>query len=85
MNAGITWLLQKQKKSSVENTLGVVELKSMTYMAMYMEENKTHNSLQDILSFIGEWIDEGQEVTGVELHELYEWIEDVMVEHYEHL
>lgn len=56
----------------------------MTYMAMYMEENITHNSLQDILSFIGHWIDEGQEVTAVELYELYEWIEDVMVVHYEH-
>lgn len=50
-----------------------------------MEENTTHNSLQDILSFIGSWIDDGQEVTGVELHELYEWIEDVMVVHYENL
>jgi len=50
-----------------------------------MEENITHNSLQDILSFIGSWIDDGQEVSGVELHELYEWIEDVMVEHHENL
>jgi hypothetical protein len=50
-----------------------------------MEENKTHNSLQDILSFIGSLIDDGQEVTGVELHELYEWLEDVMVVHYESL
>ena len=52
---------------------------------MFMDENKTHNSLQDILSFIGDWIDKGQEVTAVELHELYEWIEDVMVVHYENL
>ena len=50
-----------------------------------MDENKTHNSLQDILSYIGQLIDDGWRMTGTELHELYEWIEDVMVKHYDTL
>ncbi len=39
--------------------------------------------MQNVLSWIGDLIDEGEGATGTELNEMYEWIEQIMVDHYE--
>lgn len=47
------------------------------------EHEKLNEDLQNLLSYIGELIDECDEVTHLELHELHEWLSDIMVDHYE--
>lgn len=39
--------------------------------------------MQNLLSYIGELIDEGEGASGTELHELHEWLEGIMVFHYD--
>jgi len=39
--------------------------------------------MQNLLSYIGELIDEGEGASGFELCELYGWLEGIMVFHYD--
>ena len=51
------------------------------------KKSKQHEGLnedmQNLLSYIGELVDEGEDIGGTEIMELYEWLEKIMVFHYE--
>ena len=47
------------------------------------EHEKVNEDIQNLLSYIGELIDEGHESPWNAYCELYEWLQDIMVEHNE--
>jgi len=51
------------------------------------KKSKKHEGLnedmQNLLSYLGELIDEGEDVGYSELMDLYEWLEKIMVFHYD--
>jgi hypothetical protein len=49
-----------------------------------MDHKRISEELQNVLGYIGELIDEGEvRMSNNELHELYEWLSDIMSDHYE--
>jgi hypothetical protein len=50
-----------------------------------IEEHKRLNEdIQNLLSYIGELIDEPEVTDKDEFNQLYEWLENIMVYHYDH-
>jgi len=47
------------------------------------EHEGLNEDMQNLLSYIGELVDEGEDIGGSELMELYEWLEKIMVFHYD--
>ena len=47
------------------------------------EHEGLNEDMQNLLSYIGELVDEGEDIGGSDLMELYEWLEKIMVFHYE--
>jgi len=47
------------------------------------KHEKVNEDLQNLLSYIGELIDEGHDCPSDAYSELYEWLEDIMVVHNE--
>lgn len=47
------------------------------------EHEGLNEDMQNLLSYIGELVDEGEDIGGSDLMELYEWLEKIMVFHYD--
>ena len=50
---------------------------------MVENHKELNEEMQNLLSWIGDLIDEGEGASGSELNELYEWMEQILVDHYE--
>jgi len=48
------------------------------------EHEELNEDIQNLLSYIGDLIDDAEDIGGSILMELYEWLEGIMVIHYEH-